>query len=97
MPSREFFREYYEDLDIHFDYHQKFKIKEDNEDEDVNDFSFRIKLLHDNKELINLNIIVKFKGGEFSNSLSAKYKFDIPENFNYLISKIKTGEEPEFE
>lgn len=97
MPSRDFFREYYEDLDIHFDYHQKFKIKEDDEDDDVNDFNFKIKLLHNDKELINLNIVVNFKGGEFSNKLSAKYKFDIPENFNYLISKIKTGEEPEFE
>lgn len=97
MPSREFFRENYEDLDIHFDYHQKFKVKPDDENDEVNDFTFKIKLLKDEKELIFLNIVVNFKGGEFSNKLSAKYKFDVPENFNFLISKIKDGGDTEFE
>jgi hypothetical protein len=96
MPSREFFRENYDELDLHFDYHQKFKIKEDDEDEDINDFTFKIKLLHLEKELISLNIVISFKG-EFSNKLSAKYKFDIPENFNYQVDKIKEGEDSEYE
>jgi hypothetical protein len=40
-----------------------------------------------------MNIIVKFSGGEFSGKLSAKYKFDIPDNFNYLISNLESKEE----
>jgi hypothetical protein len=39
-------------------------------------------------------IIVKFSGGEMSGKLSAKYKFDIADNFNYLISK-KQSNKPE--
>ena len=34
-----------------------------------------------------MSSIVKFAAGEMSGKLSAKYKFDIPDNFNYLISK----------
>lgn len=96
IPSREFFRKNYDDLDLHFDYHQKFKIKDDDENEDINDFTFNIKLISNEKELLTLNIIIKFKGGEFSNNLSAKYKFNIPENFNYLINKIESEEDIEF-
>lgn len=86
VPSREFFRENYDNLDLHFDYHVNFTIQEN---EDDNDFNIKIKLLINNEELIKLNIIVKFSGGEFSSKLSAKYKFTIPENFNYQISKVR--------
>ena len=41
----------------------------------------------DDDTLIDMSIIVKFAAGEMSGKLSAKYKFDIPDNFNYLISK----------
>jgi hypothetical protein len=37
-------------------------------------------------------IIVKFSGGEMSGKLSAKYKFDIADNFNYLISKKQSNQ-----
>ena len=37
-------------------------------------------------------IIVKFSGGEMSGKLSAKYKFDITDNFNYLISKKQSNQ-----
>ena len=96
IPSRGFFRENYENLDIHFDYHQRFKIKEDDEDEDINNFNFKIKVIHEEKELISFDIVVLFKG-EFSNKLSAKYKFNIPENFNFQLNKIKSGEETDFQ
>jgi len=89
MPSREFFRKNYENLDLQFDYHVKFEI---GEEEDSNDFNFKINLLHNDELLIGLVILVKFSGGEFSGKLSAKYKFIIPDNFNYQISKL---EEPE--
>jgi hypothetical protein len=40
--------------------------------------------------------VVLFKG-EFSNKLSAKYKFNIPENFNFQLNKIKSEEETDFQ
>jgi hypothetical protein len=89
MPSREFFRKNYENFDLQFDYHVKFEVSEE---EDSNDFNFKINLLHNDELIIGLTIVVKFSGGEFSGKLSAKYKFNIPDNFNYQISKM---EEPE--
>jgi hypothetical protein len=40
-----------------------------------------------------MNILVKFASGEMSGKLSAKYKFDLSDNFNYLISKKEMGSE----
>ena len=89
VPSREFFREHYDDLTIKFDYHVNFTV---NEDEDKNDFTIKIKLELDDTTLIDMFIVVKFSSGEMSGKLSAKYKFDIADNFNYLISKKQLGE-----
>jgi len=89
MPSREFFRKNYDNFDLQFDYHVKFEVREE---EDSNDFNFKINLLHNDELLIGLTIIVKFSGGEFSGKLSAKYKFTIPDNFNYQISKMEESE-----
>lgn len=90
VPSREFFRKHYDQIDVLFDYHVKFEI---DEDEDNNDFNIRIKLMIGDKDLIGINIIVKFSGGEFSGKLNAKYKYSLPDNFNYLVSKIEGKEE----
>ena len=38
-------------------------------------------------------INVKVASGEMSGKLSAKYKFDIADNFNYLISKKQSNQE----
>lgn len=84
IPSREFFRKHYEDIDVKFDYHVKFNNVSDEED---SKFKMKVVLLLDKKILINMDIIVGFSGGEFSSKLSAKYKFDIPSDFNYRISK----------
>jgi hypothetical protein len=84
VPSREFFREHYDDLKIKFDYHVNFEVSKEEEN---NDFVIKIKLDLDDDTLIDMSIIVKFAAGEMSGKLSAKYKFDIPDNFNYLISK----------
>jgi hypothetical protein len=89
VPSRDFFRENYDDLNIKFDYHVNFTV---NEDEEKNDFTIKIKLELDEETLIDMFIIVKFSSGEMSGKLSAKYKFDISDNFNYLISKKQLGE-----
>lgn len=82
VPSREFFRENYDDLKIKFDYHVNFQVSEEEEN---NDFTIKIKLELDDNTLIDMFIIVKFSSGEMSGKLSAKYKFDIADNFNYLI------------
>ena len=37
-------------------------------------------------------INVKFAGGEMSGKLNAKYKFELVDNFNYLISKKQLSE-----
>jgi len=88
VPSREFFRKYYDDINIKFDYHVNFKVSEEEEN---NDFRIKINLELDDDKLIDMVIHVKFSGGEMSGKLSAKYKFDLSPNFNYLISKKEIG------
>lgn len=84
VPSRDFFRKNYDDLKIKFDYHVNFTVSEEEEN---NNFRIKIKLELDDSTLIDMFIIVSFSGGELSGKLSAKYKFDLADNFNYLISK----------
>jgi len=84
VPGRNFFRENYDNIDILFDYHVKFMVSSEEEN---NNFKFKIKLNLNDDNLINMNIVVGFSGGEFSSKLNAKYKYEIPDNFNYLISK----------
>ena len=92
VPSREFFREFYDDLKIKFDYHVNFTVSEE---EDNNDFNMIIKLELDDDTLLEMLITIKFSGGEMSGKLSAKHKFEIADNFNYLISKKQLGETEE--
>lgn len=89
IPSRDFFRKFYNDLDILFDYHVKFVVNSD--EEENNDFIIKLKLMMDDKELISMNISVKFSGGEMSGKLSAKYKYELADNFNYLIGSKQTN------
>lgn len=89
MPSREFFRQNYESMDIHFDYHVKFN----NEMSEESDFNIKLKLILNEKDIILLNILVGFTGSEFSGKLSAKYKFEIPSDFGYQILKLKEVKE----
>jgi hypothetical protein len=86
VPERDFFRKYYDDLDIKFDYHVRFVV---NENEEENDFKIKIKVELDSDMLMEMIIIVKPTKGELDSKLSAKYKFEIPENFNYIIQKKK--------
>jgi hypothetical protein len=92
LPSRDFFRNYYDDLTIKFDYHVNFQVSEEEEN---NDFTIKIKLELDETKLIDLNIAITFTS-EMSGRLSAKYKFDISPEFSYLIAK-KQLEEPKDE
>ncbi len=89
LPSREFFREFYEDIEIKFDYHVKLieRTEEDN--------NFKIKLLIelDENKLMDCVITVKFSGGELSSKLSSTFKFEPADNFNFLlIEKMKQTE-----
>jgi hypothetical protein len=83
IPSREFFRKFYDDIDILFDYHVNFEVFEE---EEQNDFQIKLKLELDEKTLIDMHITVKFTGGEMSGKLSSKYKFELSSDFNYQIS-----------
>jgi ssDNA-specific exonuclease RecJ len=88
IPSREFFRKYYNDLDIKFDYHVKFITSEEEED---NDFNIKLVLSLEDDILLNMNIIIKFSG-EMSGKLSAKYRYELSDHFNYIVSKKMNGE-----
>jgi len=90
IPSRQFFRDFYDDITIKFDYHVNFEVSEEEED---NDFNIKIKFEMDGKDLIDMFIIVKFSGSEMSGKLSAKYKFDIVDDFNFIISKKQSGDD----
>jgi len=90
VPSRDFFRKFYDEIDLLFDYHVKFQVSSEEEN---NNFNFKIKLLIEEQELLKMSIVVGFSGGEFSGKLNAKYKYEILDNFNYLISKIEGSEE----
>ena len=88
VPSRQFFREFYDDLKVKFDYHVKMIVKEEEEN---NDFTIKLKIELDESPLINCDIIVKFTGGDVSSKLTAKYKFEPVDNFNLVISNKLKG------
>ena len=90
IPARAFFRKYYNDIDLTFDYHVKFHYNEDELQE--NDFKININLELDNKSLIDMIIYVKFTGGEVSPKLSAKYKFQLADDFNWRIAQKRLDE-----
>jgi hypothetical protein len=90
IPARDFFRKYYNDIELNFDYHVKFNYNED--DEELNDFKISLNLQLDGDNLIDMIIFVKFTGGELSSKLSAKYKFELVDDFNYRIAKKRLTE-----
>ena len=89
VPSRKFFREFYDDLTIKFDYHVKLIVNQ--EEEEKNDFTIKLILELDKQPLVKCDIDVKFSSGEMSGKLSAKYKFEPVDNFNLLISDKMKG------
>ena len=89
VPSREFFRKYYDEIDLKFDYHVNFAVSEEEEN---NDFRVKIGLDLDDERLIDMTIHIKFSGSELSGKLSAKYKYELADNFNYLIAKKESSE-----
>lgn len=81
VPSRDFFRQNYDDLSLKFDYHVKFDSPEDSP------FTMTLIVENDDVELIRMSIVVDFSSTEMSGKLSAKYKFELADNFNYFVSK----------
>ena len=49
------------------------------------------RAMHD-KTLIDTFIIIKFSSGEMSGKLSSKYKFELADDFNYIIAKKQSNE-----
>ncbi len=92
LPQRQFFREYYDDLQILFDYHVNFAVAEEEEN---NDFRVKVKLILDESKLMDLNISVKMSK-EMSGKLTSQYKFELSPSFNYLISS-KLEDKNEYE
>jgi hypothetical protein len=90
LPSREFFREFYDSIDVKFDYHVRLIDSDELED---NNFKFKVQIDLDEDLLMDCMITVKFTGSELSSKLSASYKFEPSDNFNYLVTeKMKESE-----
>lgn len=90
LPSRDFFRKNYDNINIKFDYHVNFKVSDEEEN---NDFKLKVLMEFNDVLLLEMIIIIKFTT-EMSGKLSARYKFEIPSNFNFLIN---SKEEEKFE
>ena len=84
LPSRDFFREFYDSINVKFDYHVRLIDSYDLED---NNFKFKVLIELDEKPLIDCVITVRFTGSELSSKLSASYKFEPADNFNYLVTE----------
>jgi hypothetical protein len=85
IPSRDFFRQNYEDLTLDFDYHVKFESELDSQSLP---FSMTFVIMKGEAEIVKMMISVDFASNEMSGKLNAKYKFILPDNFNYLVSKV---------
>jgi hypothetical protein len=87
IPSRNLFRENYDSFDIYYDCHTELT---PNEDEELNDSNFKIKLKLNNEDLLSISLQTKFSGLEMSGKLSSKYKIEFVSDFNYQIFKLET-------
>jgi len=86
IPSREFFRDNYDDLELLFDYHVYFKF--DELEPENNNFNIKTELNFKGDNILKFNISVSFRGGEFSDKLNSKSKFELPSDFNYKIDNL---------
>lgn len=83
-PSRMFFRTNYDNIGIKFDYHVNLTV--DTENKDNNDFNIDIEVGLNNYLFMRMFIIVGFSSNEMSGKLTAKYKFELPSQFNYMLN-----------
>jgi hypothetical protein len=82
VPSRSFFRERYEDLDIKFDYHVNLTSLDTQTD---GDFKFLVQLFLKRKKLLDLEISIGFTG-YLSEKLRARFSFTPVSDFNLKVS-----------
>jgi len=82
IPSRQFFRDNFDDFRIKFDYHVE--LTQEGE-EDKNDSQFEIIMELDSKDLLNLDLRTGWSGGEMSGNLSTKIKLDFSDEYNLII------------
>jgi hypothetical protein len=85
IPSRELFRKLYDDFVLKFDYHVKMMIN--TTDENSNDFRIKMTLEVDEYKLFDLTISIDFTGGEMSNKMTSKFKFEKADDFNLVLTK----------
>lgn len=90
LPSRDLFRQTYDDFEVVFDYHVKMMVN--STDEEENNFKIKLILNMDSQKLLDLIISINFTGGEMSSRLSSKFKFIPVPNFNLLLTNKMRGE-----
>lgn len=78
LPSKEFFRQNFDNIKMLFKYHVNVT--------EENDYYFNIEIFIDNEKLLDINLIIDFAGSkEFNNRISTKVDFIFPDDYNYLI------------
>ena len=80
VPSRRWFRDNYDSLNVFYDYHKRL-----NKDENDSDSQFRIKVHKNNRPLLEMELFTGFSGGEMSGKLNTKMKVNYEPDFNYKI------------
>lgn len=93
LPSRQFFRDLYDEMNVKFDYHVKLIVNQ--EEEEKNDFIMKLILELRDKKLLDCEVSIRFSGGEMSSKLTAKYKFTPANDFNSIVTNISQIEENE--
>lgn len=86
LPSRNFFREKFDELEIHYDHHVELV---PSDDEDDNDSKFNMKLLLGDEELFTIDLMTKFSNKGISSSLSTKVKIEFDNRYNSKIIESK--------
>jgi hypothetical protein len=84
LPAKTFLRDNFDNIDILFDYHVNLTPRDDEDDSEINDSQFNIKINHDSESLMDININTSFGGGELTSKLSSKIKVEVTD----LINKI---------
>ncbi|CAG7580515.1 MAG: hypothetical protein SLAVMIC_00454 [uncultured marine phage] len=91
VPSRQYFRNNFDNFRIKYDYHVELT---PSEDEEMNDSQFRVILELNDKTLINMTLFTGWTGGEMSGKLSTKIKLEIPDDYNSIIVNSSETELP---
>lgn len=82
IPSKEIIRQNIEKFNIEFSFHVPLDTDDDSFD------NLKLILSVEDKEILNLSVKSKWSGGEMSGKLSSSIKFDIKDEFNYVISNL---------